>query len=280
MLGLRPRRCRPRLVAHMSQRRCHVIPSSSCSAATPRATPHATCNIAMLALRCAYDRSRCDFVPQVEDRACSSWGRYHSHSRTLDGCAPVLKEATRPSCAICRCAAYLPARPVATVATGRLPQRWHAPCTVHDACKNAARRTVQHTARCVGRQQVCTRAFHSCPQPIRRAARCWSVLSCTGWAVGQGHSGERRAQGRRYSRACWVCSSIRVPVCLCACSVRVRAGFVLRARMCIVCACVTACTLVIVLLTALDRLHVPRTAGANRTFTAEIPLLQSCLVGS
>jgi hypothetical protein len=192
MLGLRPRRCRPRLVAHMSQRRCHVIPSSSCSAATPRATPHATCNIAMLALRCAYDRSRCDFVPQVEDRACSSWGRYHSHSRTLDGCAPVLKEATRPSCAICRCAAHLPARPVATVATGRLPQRWHAPCTVHDACKNAARRTVQHTARCVGRQQVCTRAFHSCPQPF---TRCSLLVCAVVHRLGCGPRAQWRAEG-------------------------------------------------------------------------------------
>jgi hypothetical protein len=228
----------------------------------------------MLALRCAYDRSRCDFVPQVEDRACSSWGRYHSHSRTLDGCAPVLKEAIRPSCA-----AHLPARPVATVATGRLPQRWHAPCTVHDACKNAARRTVQHTARCVGRQQVCTRAFHSCPQPL---TRCSLLVCAVLHRLGCGPKAQWRAEGTGQTVFARVlvhpCAC--VPVCLCACSVRVRAGCVLRARMCIARACVTACTLVIVLLTALDRLHAPRTAGANRTFTAEIPLLQFCLVGS
>ena len=169
----------------------------------------------MLALRCAYDRSRCDFVPQVEDRACSSWGRYHSHSRTLDGCAPYSPQRSHPGRAAqsCRCAAHLPARPVATVATGRLPQRWHAPCTVHDACKNAARRTVQHTARCVGRQQVCTRAFHSCPEPLTRC----SLFVCAvvhRWAVGQGTvaSGGHRTDGVRARAWC-----ARPSVCLCAC---------------------------------------------------------------
>ena len=111
---------------------------------------NATCSTARnmqhrhAALLCTYDRSRWITViscsSQLEDRACSSWGRYHSHSRTLDGCAPVLKEATA-SCATAAasphtvpCAWSLPWRPGGCRSDGM----HHALCTTRVRTRRAA----------------------------------------------------------------------------------------------------------------------------------------------